>query len=144
MKNSTKPLLFTCIFIFSVTAKAQFNNALAYNPSFSNYTTMPNGIVSGISSDFTVEAWVNWGGIVAAAGDFQRIFDFGNGTNSYMYLAASENSSNHYVQFGFKLPGLPQQSLTGGNLVVNGWTHVAVTVDYSTPATPVGNLYVGG
>jgi hypothetical protein len=141
MKSFTRLLLLVlCLLAMNHFVKAQFNNALSYNSDFANYTTMPNGIVSDISSDFTIELWVNWAG----GSDFQRIFDFGNGTDSYMYLTSSENSSNHYVQFGFKLPSLPELQLTGGTLTQNKWTHIAVTIDYSTPATPVGSLYVGG
>jgi hypothetical protein len=141
MKNSTRLLLFVLFFaVLSHSSKAQFNNALSYNNGFANYTTMPNGILSGISSNFTIELWVNWAG----GSDFQRILDFGNGTDSYMYLTPSENSPNHYVQFGFKLAGLPELKLTGGTVPLNTWTHIAVTIDYSSPSTPVGNLFVGG
>jgi hypothetical protein len=142
MKNSTHAggILLLFAIVFNLTARAQFGNTLSYTPN--QYVTMPNGIVSGIATSFTIEAWVYWRGGAA----YQRIFDFGNSTNDgYMYLTPS-NGSN--VAFGFAIPGHPERQLSGGSIPLNTWTHVAVIVDYSQTDFfghgPVGYLYVNG
>lgn len=147
MKNFTKSLLF-CLSIFFVTGtRAQFGNALSYDPANGQFTTMPSGIVSSISPDgtsFTIEAWVYWKG----GGAYQRIFDFGFGTNTdgYMYLTPSNGSG---VAFGFKIPGHAERQIVaaGAPLPSNAWSHVAIVIDYGYNdgfSTPSGFLYVNG
>ena len=48
------------------------------------YVDLPNGIVSGLH-DFTISAWVN----PSANTAWSRVFDFGTGTNDYMFLTLS-------------------------------------------------------
>ena len=47
-------------------------------------SNLPNGIVSGLH-DFTISAWVN----PSANSAWSRVFDFGTGTNDYMFLTLS-------------------------------------------------------
>lgn len=151
MKNFTKSLLF-CLSVFFVTeTRAQFGNALSYDPANSQFTTMPSGIVSSISpngTSFTIEAWVYWKG----GGNYQRIFDFGFGdasfgdnTIGYMYMTPSNGAG---VAFGFKIPNFPERQVSSGSpLPINAWSHVAIVVDYGYNdgfGTPTGFLYVNG
>src|SRR5688572_12777718 len=72
--------------------------ALRYDGAQSDYTTLPAGIVSTLTGDFTIEFWVYWQGIGATASDsanvnvqpnFQRVFDFGNDENVWMWFTPS-------------------------------------------------------
>jgi len=150
MKNFTKSLLVCLSFFFVIETKAQFGNALSYNPVDAEFTTMPSGIVSSIpnGTSFTIEAWVYWRG----GGNYQRIFDFGFGDNSfgdnsigYMYMTPSNGGG---VAFGFKIPGFPERQVAAGSpLPTNTWSHVAIVVDYGYNdgfGTPSGFLYVNG
>ncbi|HEU4633913.1 MAG TPA: LamG domain-containing protein, partial [Flavisolibacter sp.] len=138
-KNFTQPVFaFVFALLFSFSALAQSGSALSYTTD--DYTTLPDGIVSSLTGSYTIEAWVYWRG-----GDqWQRIFDFGNSTSEYIYLAASGDiiSGNALMTLGIKTSAGPsEQRAQGGVLPVNTWTHVAVTVDN---ATNNGRIYING
>jgi hypothetical protein len=138
-KNFTQPVIaFLFALLFSFTTQAQSGSALSYTSD--DYTTLPDGIVSGLTSSYTIEAWVYWRGGAA----WQRIFDFGNSTSEYIYLAASGDivSGNALMTLGIKTSAGPsEQRAQGGVLPLNTWTHVAVTVDN---ATNNGRIYING
>jgi hypothetical protein len=91
---------------------------------------LPAGIVSGIT-DATLAARFRWDG----GNDWQRVFDFGNGTNSYLFLAPRGANG---MRFAIKNGG-GEQILTGPPAPVGEWVHVAVTLIGNT-----GKLYVNG
>ncbi len=78
-------------------------------------------------SAITVAARVKWNG----GGNWQRIFDFGNGTTQYFFLAPNG-------RFAIKNSGA-EQTLDTAALPIGEWVHVAVTLGAN-----VGNLYVNG
>ncbi len=84
------------------------------------------------SEDITVAAWVNWDGGAA----WQRIFDFGTGTWSYLYLTPS--SGDGKLRFGIKNTA-GEQTVETSALTVGTWTHVAVTL-----SGDMATLYVNG
>jgi hypothetical protein len=100
----------------------------------SGYVKLPNGILNG-ASDFTVAAWVKLDSVPA----WSRIFDFGTGTNSYMFL--SPNSGSGAVRFAITTGGWStEQQINGTSALPAGvWTHVAATLSGNT-----GTLYVNG
>ena len=61
----------------------EIGNALKLSGS-GEYVNLPRGIVSGLH-DFTISAWVN----PSANSPWSRVFDFGSGTNDYMFLTLS-------------------------------------------------------
>jgi len=84
-------------------------------------------------TDFTFAAWVHWQG----GGAFQRIFDFGQDANTYMYLTPSDGT---YMRFAITTGGAnAEERLTTDALPTGQWVHIAVVLDGVT-----GTLYVNG
>lgn len=86
--------------------------------SGSSYLQLPYEVAS--SDELTICAWVYWGGGTA----WQRLFDFGNGTDQYFFLSPSNGSQ---MRFAIKNGG-SEQTLSAPRLVTNTWQHVAVTI----------------
>lgn len=101
----------------------------------SNYATLPEGVVSDLS-DFTIAAWVNQNSVST----WSRVFDFGNGTNSYMFLTPRAANSAGTIRFAITVAsGGGEQQIDGISTLPTGWHHVAVTHRGSQ-----GILYVDG
>ncbi len=99
-----------------------------------DYIALPAGVVSGADT-ITVAAWVN----LDTVSNWMRIFDFGSGTSTYMYLTP-QNGSTGKIRFGIRNNGSTAQNIDGTSaLATGGWHHVAVTLNGST-----GTLYVDG
>ena len=98
-----------------------------------DHVALPAGIVSGLSTA-TISAWVNLDAIATWA----RVFDFGTGTNNYMFLAPRGGSN--VIRFAIRTPSVGEQQINGtAALPAGGWHHVALTLNGS-----VGTLYVNG
>ena len=82
--------------------------------------------------EITVAAWIYWQG----GSTWQRIFDFGNGENEYMFLTVRADNGN--IRLALKNGG-EEQRLDGGQAAENTWMHVAVTMDAENTC-----LYVDG
>ena len=97
-----------------------------------SYVTLPAAHPLSSYNQITVSTWVNWKG----GNQWQRIFDFGNGTNQYMFL--SPRSGNNTLRFAIKNGG-GEQIVQTSQLAENTWVHVAVTLGNGT-----AKLYVNG
>lgn len=95
-----------------------------------DYITLPPGVAD--SDDITIAAWVYWD----TAGQWQRIFDFGNGTNQYMFL--SPQSGSNTLRFAIKNGG-SEQRVEAAQLATGQWVHLAVKL-----RTNNGKIYVNG
>lgn len=96
-----------------------------------DYVTLPSGVAS--SADITIAAWVNWDG----GGDWQRIFDFGNDTDSYLFLTPATGGEMRFaITTG---SNTEEQLLATDSLPTGEWHHVAVTLDGNT-----GVMYIDG
>lgn len=99
-----------------------------------NYVTLPAGVVSS-ADNATIAAWV----YLDAVSNWMRIFDFGSGTSTYMFLTP-KNAANGKIRFTIKNNGSNEQIIDGtSGLAAGGWHHVAVTLNGAT-----GTLYVDG
>ena len=104
------------------------SKALSFDGS-SNYALLPYQV--GNMSAMTFCGWVYWEG----GNSWQRIFDFGTGEDSYLFLTPSDGST---MRFEIKANGTTQ-NLTATKLGTGAWKHVAVTI-----ASGSVKIYVDG
>ena len=98
-------------------------NALSLSSGNLAYVSLPRGIVSQLN-EVTIATWVK----LKSSAAFQRIFDFGVDTTTFMYLVNA--SSSGFVRFRIASAALNKNQVLEGAeaLPVGKWTHVAVTV----------------
>ena len=109
-------------------------NAATMNGT-NRYVALPNGIVNGLTS-FSISTWVYLNSTPA----WVRIFDFGTGTNTYMFLTPNETTGK--LRFAITTSGNAtgnEERLDGPTLPTGSWQHLAVTLTGST-----ATLYVNG
>jgi hypothetical protein len=108
---------------------------LALSAGSQQFVSLPVGIVSTLSN-FTVAAWVQ----LTSASNWARIFDFGNNTTIYMFLAP-QNGSTGKVRYAITTSGAGgEQQINCNSVLSTGvWHQVAVTLNSTT-----GILYVDG
>lgn len=93
----------------------------------------------GVAYARTFSALVKWNGGPA----WQRIFDFGNDTSSYVMLTPSSGAGK--LQCDIRAKGSTQSIVAPQPLQPGVWTHVAATFEGEGGGRPVrGVLYVGG
>lgn len=88
--------------------------------SSNNYLQLPYQVAN--MDEMTIALWVNWR---SSSTSWQRIFDFGNGTQQYMFLTPNNGS---VMRFAIKNGGDEQQVDCKSRLQANAWKHVAVTI----------------
>jgi autotransporter-associated beta strand protein len=97
-----------------------------------SYATLPAGAVSTLTN-FTVATWVKLDETKA----WERVFDFGSGTDNYMFLTTNGGGG---VRYAIKVNGGNEQVLGAPyKIPVGEWVHLAVTLNGTT-----GVLYVDG
>ncbi|MGN6370532.1 MAG: LamG-like jellyroll fold domain-containing protein [Phycisphaerae bacterium] len=113
----------------------KINGAVHLNSASSEYVSLPNGVVSSLTS-ITIATWVNLDTIT----NWMRIFDFGSGTGTYMLLTPA-NGNNGHLRFAITTSSSAgEQQINGPAALPTGsWVHVAVTLSGS-----LGILYVNG
>jgi Concanavalin A-like lectin/glucanases superfamily/Glycosyl hydrolase family 30 beta sandwich domain len=108
---------------------------LTLSSGSSQFVSLPARIVSTLSN-FTAIAWVQ----LASTANWARIFDFGNNTTVYMFLAP-QNGSTGKVRYAITTSsGGGEQQINCNSVLTTGvWHQVAVTLNSNT-----GILYVDG
>ena len=112
----------------------QVGGAVNLASASSQYVTLPTGVVNGLTT-CTITSWV----YLNSTSNWARIFDFGTGTNNYMFLSP-QNGANGKIRFAIRTASVAEQIIDGtASLPTAGWHHVAVTLNGAT-----GTLYVDG
>ena len=110
------------------------SNAVHLDGTANGYASLPSGLVSALN-DFTISTWVK----VDANATWARVFDFGSGTGTYMFLSPASGGGSVRYAITTSGGGGEQQLNRAGNLSTGVWHHLAVTLAGST-----GVLYVDG
>lgn len=115
----------------------QIGQALSLSGS-SQYDSLPIGSLIGSLNDFSIATWVRWN----TASNWQRIFDFGTDTNSYMFLTPSNGST---IRFAITTSGGGSEVQVNGTaaLPTGSWQHVTVTKSGNTLTLYVNGSQVG-
>lgn len=117
-----------------------------------NYIDLPNGIISALGRNATIEAWITWKGPINS---WQRVFDFGTGdsgegysnggTNStYFFMTPYSGSGTYRVGYrrGSELGAVEERVIDGtGALSTGTELHVAFVWDGNNQQT---RLYLNG
>jgi hypothetical protein len=119
----------------------------AGSTSAGGYVTLPSP-VSLAPGAITIAVWVKLAAATSAL-NWERIFDFGNGTGSdapYLYMTARASGVSAPLRFGISnighsMPGLQELEGTAG-LTANVWHHIAIVLPAG--ATYTGVLYIDG
>ncbi|WP_370479273.1 LamG-like jellyroll fold domain-containing protein [Tamlana flava] len=99
-----------------------------------SYMQIENGVVKDLT-DFTITTWVK----LNATDNWARIFDFGTGTSTNMFLTP-RNGNNGTYRFAIKFNnGAEQQINSSATPVLDTWTHVAITMNGA-----LGIMYING
>lgn len=117
-------------------APGKVGNALDLTEANKGYAALPAGLLAN-ACEATIATWVY---INSDSNAWARIWDFGNGTNAYMFLTRITNV-DQLARFGITVGGSAHEELIKGQTAVpfRKWTHVAVVLDASG-----GTLYFDG
>ncbi len=85
----------------------------------SNYVQLPYTVAN--HDEITISTWIYYRG----GSSWQRIFDFGNGTDQYMFLTPNSGTG---LSFAIKNGGSEQVIKPSKTLSVNKWNHVVITL----------------
>lgn len=98
-----------------------------------SFVQLPTNVAN--QQEITIATWVYWRG----GANWQRIFDFGNGTSQYFYLSPRTDSGK--LRFAIKNGG-DEASLNATALPTGKWSHVAITMSNSGVKMYVNGLVV--
>jgi len=112
------------------------NGAVQFNGSATSYASLKPAPIATLH-DFSMAVWVK----MDALSNWMRIFDFGTGTNNYMFLTPQANVSggNSTVRFAIKNGSTEQQVDYAYTWPLNTWTHLAITRSGNT-----ASMYING
>ncbi|MHC4743522.1 MAG: LamG-like jellyroll fold domain-containing protein [Planctomycetota bacterium] len=102
-----------------------------------DYVDLPIGADIASLGSSTFAAWVNFSNL---GGAWQRIFDFGSGTGTYLFLCPRIGTGG-VMRFAIKPPGAGEQIVDTTDTLAGDWHHLAVTID---AALTTANVYLDG
>lgn len=103
--------------VYTTTRKKEGTSSFSLS-STSKYLMLPPAV--GYYDNMTMAMWV----YISQLQSWQRIFDFGNGTDQYFFLTPSNGTDASLV---FKNGG-EEQKLNVAKIKAGGWHHIAVTL----------------
>ncbi len=115
-----------------VYVEGRHGQAIQLNAPDQQYLQLPQGHALAGYDEMTVAFWVYW----SSGGQWQRIFDFGNGTTQYMFL--TPQSGNNTLRFAVKNGGA-EQVVNTDQLPLQQWVHVAVALGGGN-----GRIFING
>ena len=97
-----------------------------------DYVELPIGPLVSTLDETTITLWVNWSG---GGGAWQRIFDFGTGTDNYIYVTPIAGAFADALHVAITNGnGVWDEFSSSEGTLVTGWHHIAVTVSVSSGA----------
>ena len=119
-----------------VDSDRQGQKALRLTGSSSQYVQLPYEVAS--SEELTVAMWV----YLRSSSQWQRLFDFGNDADHYMFLTTC-NSYTNVMRFAIKNGGSEQTVDCKAKLPMQQWKHVAVTMGKDKTTVYVDGVEAG-
>jgi hypothetical protein len=123
------------------TSSLKFDNPRGTDPNIADaqYAQISEGWAGGYK-DITISMWVYSSG----GSNWNRILDFGNDTDNYMFVCINPGSVNRQVRFAVKVNGT-EQSVSSATeaLPDNAWTYVTATLKDNTARIYVNGELVG-
>lgn len=120
--------------------QGKYGRGLKLNGLSGSYASLGTGVVSELGS-FTVATWVK----AASLNDWVRVFDFGAGTDKYMFMTVRVGAApvlRYAISAGGSWSG--EQTIDYNySIPLNTWVHLAVTQTVSSTGSIV-KLYVNG
>ena len=108
--------------------KGVWGHALSFDGS-DDYVDLPIGTLLSTLSDVTICTWVDF---AQSGGVWQRIWDFGSGTEMNWFLTPSTGTDGP-MRVAITTGGSTQESqVTASEPLATGWHHVTVTIEAST------------
>ncbi|HLB72850.1 MAG TPA: LamG-like jellyroll fold domain-containing protein, partial [Sedimentisphaerales bacterium] len=98
-----------------------------------DYVDLPIGADIASLTSSTFAAWVNFSNL---GGAWQRIFDFGSGTATYLFLCPRIGTDGQ-MRFAIKPPDAGEQIVDTTTYLSTGWHHLAVTIDAASATAAV-------
>jgi hypothetical protein len=111
------------------TTQYKVGNGSMFLNGKASYAKLPDGIIN--NSQMTIALWAYVSDITKA---WQRVFDFGNGENQYMFFTPNNGSEARFVMKN----GGNEEILSASKLSA-GWHYIAVTISNERVA-----LYIDG
>ena len=102
---------------FSTALKKSGTNSLAFDGT-DDYMMLPPAVAN--MDEMSISAWVNNG---ATGTNWMRVFDFGNGTDQYMFYTPNNGSESRFVMKN----GGDEQILSAPKLG-SGWKYLTITI----------------
>lgn len=117
-----------------VTEQILYTGGPFYLNGTDSYIDLSDNLVSSCE-DFTIAAWIN----LNSLDTWERIFDFGNSIDQYMFLTGSSNDGT--LRYAITTSGNGGEQQINGSRApsISSWQHVAVSYSGTT-----GKLYLNG
>ena len=115
-------------------AEGKEGSGLVFNGTALTYADIEDGFISNLT-DFTISTWVK----LNTSSNWVRIFDFGTGTNTNMFLTPQNGGTGKY-RFAIKSGGGSEQQINSSiSPAIGVWSHIVITMEGS-----IGIMYING